>query len=341
MPPSPRPVFRRVWRRLGIPAVASVLSLVAAAQGAREEELTRVAKMGFGIVPSRTDPEITTFDHPHYVYADRDILIRQEVSKPAARRELLVWLPGTGGRGRGPVEFLRLAAASGYHVVALAYPNAIPAAVCRREPDPRAFEEFRLCIIQGGSSPAITVSRADSIENRLLKLLAHLAKVRAREGWGAYLEDDGSLAWEKVVLAGHSQGGGHAFLMGMKQRVARVIATGAPKDWSLTTGAPAPWLLGESATPKGRFFAFNHEQDRQGCTPAQQWQILQEFGLTEFGPITSVDGALPPFGDSRSLRTNHPGGELDSRTAHSSVIGNRNVERNRPVWEYLLTAPVP
>lgn len=327
-------------RHFLVHAAAGVLALAAAAQEAREQALTREAMQGIPVLPSRTDPEIKTFDFPHHIYADRDILIRRDEKKPAPRGELLVWMTGTGGRGRGAVEFCRLAAASGYHVVNLVYPSDIPATVCRRRPDPGSFEEFRLCIIQGGECRAITVSRADSMENRLAKLLAHLAKSRAREGWGGFLQADGGLAWEKLALAGQSQGGCHAFLMGMRHRVARVIATGAPKDWSLTADAPAPWLLGESATPKGRFFAFNHEQDHQGCTPDQQWRILREFGLEAFGPRASVDGRQPPFGHSRILSTNHPGGKLESSPAHVSVIASPNAEIFGPVWKHMLTAPV-
>ena len=71
-------------------------------------------------------------------------------------------------------------------------------------------------------------------------------------------------------MAGQSQGGGHAALLGIKHPVARVICFGAPKDFSLALTAPAAWLRLDSATPKSAFFAFNHDQDRQGCSPAQQ-----------------------------------------------------------------------
>ena len=248
-PRPPRPLLRIL-----VHAAAGVLALAAAAEEAREQALTREAMQGIPVLPSRTDPEIKAFDFPHYIYADRDILIRRDEKKPAPRGELLVWMTGTGGRGRGAVEFCRLAAASGYHVVNLVYPSDIPATVCKRRPDPGSFEEFRLCIIQGGECRAITVSRADSMENRLVKLLAHLGKSRAREGWGDYLQEDGGLAWEKLALAGQSQGGGHAFLMGMRHRVARVIATGAPKDWSLTAGRARPLAAGRVRDPEGPLF---------------------------------------------------------------------------------------
>lgn len=310
-----------------------------AAQAPTEEVQTKAALEGIAILPSRTDPEIQTFDFPHHLHVDRDIVIRHAQDKPAERHELVLWLTGTGGRSRGAEEFCKLAAGQGYHVIKLMYPDDIPASFCRRDEDPQAFENFRMSIIAGGKSPRITITRADSIENRLIKLLESLKKMRARENWGQFLDEAGGIRWEKLVPAGQSQGGGHAFLIGMKHRVARVIATGAPKDWSLVSQGPAAWLLAESATPKDLFFTFNHEQDHQGCSPADQWAILKAFGLTQFGPVTSVDQTPSPYGHSRSLSTNHPGGKLESGPAHTSVIANRNADLFKPVWLYMLTEP--
>ena len=68
------------------------------------------------------------------------------------------------------------------------YPDDVAAAkVCRDDPDPNAFEAFRLALIQGGVSAHVTVERTDSIENRLAKLLIHLKQRRPREGWGQFL----------------------------------------------------------------------------------------------------------------------------------------------------------
>lgn len=306
-----------------------------------EEAQTKAALAGISILPSRTDPDIKTFDFPHNLHVDRDIVIRHNAAKPAERHELVLWLTGTFGRSRGAEEFCMLAASQGYHVIKLVYPTDIAASICKRDEDPKAFEDFRMSIIAGGTGPHITIARADSIENRLIRLLQHLTKIRSRENWGQFLDENGGLRWEKLVPAGQSQGGGHAFLIGMKHRVSRVIATGAPKDWSLVSKGPAAWLLAESATPKSMFFTFNHEQDYQGCSPEEQWINLNRFGLEAFGPKTSVDTAKPPYGHTRILTTDHPGGKLESGPAHTSVIANKNVELFKPVWLYMLTEPKP
>jgi len=65
-------------------------------------------------------------------------------------------------------------------------------------------------VISGtNTSPLLDVSTTNSIVNRAEKLLAYLDRQFPTEAWGQYLTS-GSLDWSKVVISGHSQGGGHA-----------------------------------------------------------------------------------------------------------------------------------
>jgi hypothetical protein len=317
------------------------------AAGAAAGGVTEVA-----VRPSRTDPAIRTFDEPHLVFVHRGIVVERAAGQPAARGELLLFLPGTspapaagsaarGGRP-GAAEFCHLAANLGYHAIFLRYPNAQSASACARDEDAGEFERFRLAIIRGGASRHITVAREESIEHRVIRLLAHLQQARPREDWARFLTAEGGIRWEKIAVAGQSQGGGHAVLIGLRHQVARVIATGAPKDFSVRHGRPAPWLgAAGSATPRGRFFTFNHVQDRQAATYAQQLENLRALGLAAFGPPVNVDTAAPPYGGTRILVTDFPGGRtLSSREAHTAVISGRNAAHFDPVWRYLLTAPV-
>jgi hypothetical protein len=300
--------------------------------------------------PSALNPEADpTFDEPHWVYVQRDIVVRHAPRLPADRHELLLFIPGTLPPGLKEPEpgkvrvyashgFCLMAASLGYHVISLSYPNSISASSCNKEPDPEAFEKFRLSIIQGGTAPHISVSRTNSIENRLIELLATLAKRFPQEDWGAYRNEDGSPKWEKIALAGQSQGGGHAALIGIHHKVPRVICFGAPKDYSVALQKPAAWYLKPAATSKSAYFAFNHEQDRQGCTPTQQIANLRELKLDQFGPPTSVDSTPLPYGGSHILMTNYPGTKVDSQTAHGTMLSTKNKERFGEVWKYMLTA---
>ena len=302
------------------------------------------------VPPSTTDPAIKTFNQPHRIYV-RTATAPATAANPApSRGELLLWLPGTMPAPNdavadptvtkeGAAAFCTLAAQMGYDVISLRYPNALSASDARRD-EPNEFEHFRMAIIAGGTSKYITVGRIDSIEHRLRALLRYLGVHYPAEGWPGYLNQDGSIRWEKIAVAGQSQGGGHAALIATRHRVARVICTGAPKDFNLRLAAPAAWLAAESATPRRRYFTFNHRQDRQAATFAQQLQNLHAMKLGAFGGPVDVDRTPPPFQHSRILTTDYPGGTIDSNTAHTAVITWRNAAVFAPVWLYMLTASV-
>jgi hypothetical protein len=288
------------------------------------------------VVPSQTDPRIHDFNTPHSICVDRDILVGTDRGRD--RHEMLLFLPGTGGHGRGPTALLETAASLGYHCVTLMYPDDVAAAeVCRQDPDANSFERFRMAIIDGGDSPHIKVEECDSIVSRLTKLLVLLQQKRPREDWGQFIDGAGGIAWEKIAVAGQSQGGGHAGLIGVKHRVARVLMFGAPKDYSLALGRPATWYSEARVTPISRFFAINHRQDRQGCDFDQELQNVHALGMDLGAPVVDVDRQDPPYRNSRVLVTNFPGIQVDSKTAHGTAIANKNQTVFRKVWIYMLT----
>lgn len=303
----------------------------------------------FPVIPSATDPAIKTFDEAHWVYVDHDIVAGNKTTPTPDRRELLLWLPGTGGTARGAQDFVTLAAGLGYHVISLMYPDDIPASACSRDDNPKSFEDFRLAIIQGGRATyrnglrEISIDRHDSIESRLIRLLRHLQEIRPKENWAQFLNKDGTIRWEAVAVAGQSQGGGHAMLIGINHRVARVIGFGSPKDYGKKSDAPAAWYAKESATPKSRFFAFNHRQDPVACTPEQLLKNLAALKLDTFGRPADVDSEPAPYRHARILFTGHPAPTItdatspEAKIAHGSAISTRNADRRKPVWTYLLT----
>jgi pimeloyl-ACP methyl ester carboxylesterase len=288
----------------------------------------------FAVHPQDTDPDIRRFNHPHRIFLD---------AAATPRGQLLVFLPGTGATTADQDEFGRTAAGLGYHVAYLMYPNDVAAAVCQDDEDEGSFEKFRREIIAGGEFDArVKVNRADSIENRLLRLITWLAANRAAEGWRQFLADDG-VAWSKVVLAGHSQGGGHAQLLAKDHAVARVVVLGSPKDYSFRHGRPAAWY-GGGATPATRMFAFVHEQDTQAITYEQQLENLRASGLTT---VADTDGLVPPYEHAHVLTTNQPGAAINSALAHLGLVFDFMLPRGpdgrlpyEPVWIYMLTEPV-
>jgi hypothetical protein len=288
------------------------------------------------VVPSQTDSRIHEFNTPHWLCVDRDVLAG--ASGASDRHEMLLFLPGTGGHGRGPQALLETAAGLGYRCVTLMYPDDVAAAeVCRDDPSPDSFEAFRMAIIQGGTSPHIKVEVFDSIESRLARLLIQLRQMRPQEDWGQFLDGKGDIIWERIAVAGQSQGGGHAGLIAVKHRVSRVLMFGAPKDNSEALERPAAWYSERKATPVSRFFAINHVQDRQGCSFRELLQNVHALGMDLAAPVVDVDKESPPYRNARVLVTNYPGSRVDSKTAHGTAIANSNKAVFQKTWIYMLT----
>lgn len=310
---------------LAILAFAAGLGVAAPASG---------VPRAYGIQPQETDPAIRQFTAAHRAFLDDAV---------AKRGQLLIFLPGTGATTGDQDEFGRSAARLGYHVVYLMYPNDVAAAVCQDDEDEGTFERFRREIIAGGDLDSrVSVDHVNSVEHRLAQLIRWLAANRAAEGWSQFLAEDG-MVWAKVVLAGHSQGGGHAQLLAKDHVVARVVVLGSPKDYNQRHGRPAAWY-GEGATPARRMFAFVHEQDTQACSFAQQLENLRASGLST---VADTDKLAPPYGHAHVLTTNQPGTPINSGLAHLGLVFDFTLPRGsdgrplyEPVWTYMLTTPV-
>jgi hypothetical protein len=267
------------------------------------------------ILPSATDSNITSPNDVH------------EVFTPAGKGngKLLVFLPGTHGKPENVKLFLAEAARVGYHVIGLDYPDSEAAGSCRR--DLACYAPFRAAIIDGSDAKSpIKISAADSITNRLTKLLATLQKQSPDAGWGAYLDKTG-LVYKQIAFAGLSQGGGHAVFIAKRHEVARVIMFSSVTDAAGTT--PATWITDKSATPIDRFYGFDHDSDFAHAKVMANWTAL---GLDKLGRRTSVDGAHRPF-KTHELSTSVA--QPDGRHAHASVIGDRATPMDHDVPVYL------
>ncbi len=288
------------------------------------------------VIPSDTDPKIDAFSGDgwaHYVY----------VNPAAAKRgQLLVFIAGTNGKGSGAKPFLATAADAGYDVVSLAYPSTIALAEFHDSDDPDGFQKGRENILYGGPPyETLKINTTNCLMNRLVKLLAYLDRTDPAGHWGQYLvpgqaDPQQALRWEKVALAGQSQGGGHAALMALQHPVARVVMFGSPKDFNVHFDQPAKWFSIPSKTPLDRFFCFVHTDDINGCTYPEQLENYHALGLTPKYAVANVDHVPAPFGHTRLFTTtvHYPGPRV---LAHTAPI-SRPVYK--PVWQYMLTEPV-
>ncbi len=250
---------------------------------------------------------------------------------------LFVHLQGTGGKPANSLLVLRQAGTQGLHALGLAYPN-VPTvdSLCSASSDAACYEKVRLEIIDGTDrTPLVNVDRTNSIENRLVAALTALAAQYPAEGWGQYLAA-GVPRWDRVVISGHSQGGGHAALMARDRLMARVCMFASPKDTSSFFNAPAAWQTTVHVTPTDRYYGFNHQQDSQATT-LRNWAAL---GLASLGAPVDVDVNAPPYAASHQLTTNAV--PASAGAYHGSVVVDRNTPLGadgaplfKPVWSQM------
>ncbi len=216
---------------------------------------------------------------------------------PANERlgRLLVFLPGTTAPPQIYSQIIESAATQGYHTIGLAYVN--PDAVnvlCAGMGASGCQEMVRREIILGSDeSTLVDVDFNNSIVNRLEQLLAYLETIAPNEGWDDYRDSMGQPRWEIVVIAGHSQGAGHAAFIARLERVARAVLFSGTE--------PALWTqAGDFVTDATNIWAFGHGLEAFFGAFQGSWDNI---GIP--GAPVSVDGVLPPFGASQQLSTSN------------------------------------
>lgn len=237
------------------------------------------------VLPSATHSAINIYNAPHYSYV---------VPDDNRRGQLLVFLAGTGGEPKDYRKFIRLAAEKGYHAIGLMYPNE-PAVnqFCATSGDVTAHSRARLEIIDGADRhPNVSVNTSNSIIHRLTALLQHLHQNHPEEQWSQFLAN-GQPAWEKLLIAGHSQGAGHAAVMGKHYPLRRVILFSG-MDY-LTNGQIPDWVA--NTTRNNIYYALHHEKDE-----LLDIQMVQTaWAHLAMGTPASADQAIPP--NARTLVT--------------------------------------
>ena len=236
------------WRALV--TLFSALLLSWASLGARADDGITV----YRIKPSETDPAIVSFNNPNYVVFQKDA---------EALPELVVFLPGTGGRPEHNKLLMDIIARQGYRVIGLQYDDEPSvSSLCPKDPDPDCSAKFREERISGAvDGGPVSNPPVEAIVNRLTRLLQCLDRRHPDEDWSRYL-DNGAPAWERIVISGRSQGAGMAAFIAKQHAVARVVLFSSPWDDYGLDHSVAPWISEKSATPAELWFAAYHAREK-------------------------------------------------------------------------------
>lgn len=284
------------------------------------------------LLPSMTDETISAWNEPHYVCVPGD-----GRADPA---RLFVFFPGTGATPGLYTHLMNAAAQAGLYVIGLRYPNdkSVNLQLCPRDDDPGCHEKIRWEITQGvDRSIHVDVDRTNSIEGRLTSALRFLAGTNPEERWADFLNEQAEIDWSRIVVAGHSQGGGHAVYLAREHLVDRAIAFA----WvDVRRGELAGWLESKpSITPPEAYYLFWHRDD----DPVARYQglLAENLAIEQFGQPVIVDTSAPPYDGTHALVAT--GVPPDGERAHNVHAVDRALSFDsagqptyRLAWEYLL-----
>jgi hypothetical protein len=318
------------------------------------------------VQPAATGADISHEASPrayHHVY--------RPANRNQANGDLLVFLGGSRSVPASYTDITAVAAARGYAAIDLRYPDRnVVGASCGRKLDPdkanACFAGQRGATIFGSgvrygpgmptwSAPAVSVSRSDSVVNRLVALLRHLAAADPAEAgyWRSFLVTNPASPyggaypdWARIVVAGHSQGGGHAAFLASTLPVRGAIMFSSVND--NVRGASADWITAPSATPLDRYWGLVNASDEKpgGYSPAvtTNWAGFGGAGIgapEHLGTADVGDGSTNPAGAHR-LRTDTPkclGTVLTDLRCHNSTAVNGSAGPGvGTAWRHLFDA---
>jgi len=295
---------------------------------------------GYLIFPAETDPAITSAPHEHYVVHNPWVV---------NRGVLFLFFPGTSSRASNYKMLCETAAGQGFHVISLQYVNDVSVnAKCARSRSLDCYEDMRREILFGTNfSPHVSVSPANSAENRLVKLLQYLAGQYPMDGWDQYLTAHDVPRWSRILLGGHSQGGGHAAMLGKYYSTAGVIMF-ASMDYSFQQDKAGGWIHANGNTRLERFFAVAHTEDRT-MPIAPMRKYWNAFGLKDIAPVVNIDVTGRPYAHSNTLITSIKPAQLDrvKSNYHNALCMDADTPLSgdgKPLlhnlWLYLLHEPL-
>jgi hypothetical protein len=176
------------------------------------------------------------------------------------------------------------AVAAGHHAIGLSYrSNQIVGQICFGRD--ACFLPTRTTIIKGvfqtGADNSLNdILPTEGIEERLRLLLVYLTSADPSGNWASFLTADHSgMDWTKIISSGHSQGGGHAALLGKLHAVPRIVTFSSPCD-SIGNDPPV------AAT-------WEHADSSWATSPADKAYALSATTIYDGGTAVAGDTECP------------------------------------------------
>jgi hypothetical protein len=201
---------------------------------------------------------------------------------------LLLFLAATRAHPVDYRSFLGDAQRRGYHVLALDYWNTGLSVEKTCGVDPRCYTQLQRNRLTGAHPSRFSaVNQQNSILSRLHRALDYLQTSDPHGGWNRF-ESGTGIDWSRIVVAGHSQGGGESAYIAHIHRVRGALFFSSPVD--TVHGVAASWMGSHGATPASCMYGFVDSHDMFYPRIRGSWTKL---GMDSFGapadPLVTSD----------------------------------------------------
>lgn len=286
------------------------------------------------------------------------------------RNVLVIFLGGTGSTPSDYTTIVDHVGSLGFGVVDLRYPDGrLVGAVCDTNDacftNLRGATTFGEDTVYAAGSPGynsriINVDAQNSIIGRTVAVIDYLANLDGwdRDYWDQFLIADPQSPyvarnfgpaypdWSKIIVAGHSQGGGDAAFIAMHlpggSPVRRVVMFSSPND-NVDGLISASWISEPSSTPLSRYWGLRAAREGLlGAYTGTNWGLLGGAGNGGVGGDGEAeqdigDGSGDPAGSHR-LVLDSSGLPLNQHNSTAVNDPNDSFPANRATaWDYMFT----
>ncbi|MBL8915401.1 MAG: hypothetical protein JNM17_32150 [Archangium sp.] len=282
------------------------------------------------LIVDRTNPQIYRFQFTAAA-ADPDAgtALGNQVAafdtRVAPRGILVVYLHGAGAPGTcGSVAHEDFLAFRGFHVIGPCYSSNYGVGSCGNDIGGCRLEAFDGM----DRTSVIAITRSDSIEERIVRMLRRLQTLNPQGGW-EYFIVNGQPRWDHIIVSGISHGASTAGVIAKVRPVVRAVMLSGPLDTNQA------WLTTSSITPADRQWGFTHSVDTQHMGHLAAFTALMLPGTPR-----RIELGASPWNDSHRLFTSVDAGNSDQ--SHSSTQGGPRTPDGGylfgPVWELMYGA---
>ena len=287
--------------------------------------------------------------------------------------ELFVFLGGSGGKCSNHKWIGTMAAATGRRAICLAYVNDPSMYVyCKdllaQDPTTTCGGDIRRENIYGEDhSDRIQIGPRNAIVGRLRALLTHLGETEPGLGFDSYLVN-GEIQWQKVAIAGFSQGGGNAGILSQDHEMSRAIfyskgigsafhvltetcqtLADCPAEAEECQGGmcvrvePSAYVTENRATPAAKTWGIIHEKEGATTYSLDAWRA---WGMDLCSDLVSIEDYPDDYFCSHMLSTRAKPASGGEHEYHGSMGGDMTMAKdangyplNQRAYMMMMSAP--